>query len=259
MKRAPTKRRLFSVLADRAEVLLNTSCRAAICLLTFSILLALSCGAAFCQTVASKPDGAAIFSERCAKCHGDAGQGISSLITIAGPNIQAVHEPGEVMTAMEVGPSHMPRFAGLLTVDEMHAVADYVTRQLAVIPLGKGDLVEGGKLFRRNCAPCHRTAVRGGVLADTGINAPSLVDKSPALIAGAIRCGPGAMPEFPPSEISQEQLDSIVQYVRFVQHPPSPGGNPLNWYGPVAEGFVAWVILFATIGVVTWIEKGADG
>lgn len=218
-------------------------------------LFALSGTVAFCQ----QPDGAAIFQERCAKCHGDRGEGISSLVTIAGPDIQAVHDPGDVMAAMEVGPSHMPRFAGLLTVDQMHAVAAYVTTELAVIPLGEGDLAEGGKLFRRNCAPCHRTAVRGGVLGYTGVNAPSLVDKSPALIAGAIRWGPGAMPKFSSSEISPKQLDSIVQYVRYVQHPPSPGGSPLNWYGPVAEGFVAWVILFGTVAVVGWIEKGAKG
>lgn len=204
-------------------------------------------------------EGASIFHERCAKCHGEKGEGVSALIDIAGPNIQAVHDPGDVMAAMEVGPGHMPRFADLLTVEQMQAIADYVTGQLAVIPLGQGNIPEGGKLFRQYCAPCHRTAVRGGALVYTEINAPNLVDKSRALIAGAIRWGPGAMPAFPPSVLSQDQLNDIVAYVKFVQHPPHPGGNSLNWYGPVAEGFIAWVAMFACIGIVGWIEKGGKG
>lgn len=222
-------------------------------------ILSLPCGPGFCQPAASPPDGAAIFHERCAKCHGEKGEGVSALIAIAGPNIQAEHNPGDVLTAMETGPSHMPVFAGLLTVDEMHAVADYVTQHLAVIPLGGGNPAEGGKLFRQNCAPCHRTAVRGGALGYTELNAPNLVNMPPALIAGAIRWGPGPMPAFPASVLNQDQLNSIVAYVKYVQQPPSPGGSPLNWYGPVAEGFVAWVMMFAAIGIVGWIEKGGKG
>jgi ubiquinol-cytochrome c reductase cytochrome c subunit len=215
--------------------------------------------AALAAPCALGQNGAAIFAQRCAKCHGDRGQGISALIGVAGPNLQAEHNPGDVVTAMEVGPSHMPGFADLLSTQEMQDVANYVTGQLAVIPLQAGDLVEGGKLFRQNCAPCHRTGARGGALGYVGINAPDITGKSRALVAGAIRWGPGAMPSFPPSVLSDRQLDSIVQYVDFVKHPPSPGGTALNWYGPVAEGCVAWVAMFALVAIVGWIEKGEKG
>ncbi len=181
------------------------------------------------------------------------------MVTIAGPSLQAEHNPGDVLAAMEIGPSHMPRFSYVLSVAQMHSVADFVTQQLAVIPLAKGDIGEGGKAFRIYCAPCHRTAVRGGVLAFAGTNAPALTDKSAALIAGAVRWGPGPMPSFPQSVINDQQLNSIVEYVKFVQNPPSPGGSPLNWYGPVAEGFVAWVAMFGLIVLVGWIEKGGKG
>lgn len=211
------------------------------------------------ETAEPAPDGATIFSQRCAKCHGTKGEGISSALTIAGPSLQAEHDAGAVMTAMEVGPDVMPRFADLLSVDQMHAVAGYVTQELAVIPLGPGNIGEGGELFRENCAPCHQAAVRGGALAFTAINAPALTDLSPALIAGAIRWGPGPMPRFPPSVLSPHQVDSIVEYVRYVQHPPAPGGMALNWYGPVAEGLVAWIVLFGCIGITGWIEKGGKG
>lgn len=213
-----------------------------------------------CQTAqVSPPSGEALFQERCVKCHGDKGQGVSALVTIAGPPLIAVHDRGLVLTAMEVGPGHMPKFADVLSVDEMQAIAGYVTQTLAVMPLQGGDIGQGGELFRNNCAPCHRTAVRGGALAFAGTNAPPLTNVSPAIIAGTIRRAPGPMPSFPPSVLTDEQVASIVEYVKFVQHPPSPGGSPLNWYGPVAEGFVAWVAMFALIAVTGWIEKGEEG
>lgn len=207
----------------------------------------------------SQPDGAAIFQERCSKCHGDHGQGISVPSGIAGPALLAVHDPGDVLSAMEIGPSHMPRFAYVLSVPEMEAVANYVTQHLATIPPMQGDLGEGGELFRAYCAPCHRTAVRGGVMVFTGVNAPDISDKSPAVVAGAIRWGPGPMPAFPPSVLNDKELWSIVDYIKVAQHPPSPGGSALHWDGPVAEGFVAWVTLFILIVVVGWIERGGKG
>jgi len=224
-----------------------------------ALILVCSFKLALCQAQPSAPDGQQLFLQHCARCHGDKGEGVNTVITIAGPNIQAEHNHGVVMMAMEVGPSHMPSFAYVLSVQEMRSVADYVTQKLAVIPLAAGDIGEGGKLFRIYCAPCHRTAVRGGALVFTGTNAPDLSQESAALIAGAIRWGPGPMPAFPPSVLDNKQLNSVVDYIKFVQHPPSPGGSPMNWFGPTAEGFAAWVCLFGLIIVTGWIEKGGKG
>jgi ubiquinol-cytochrome c reductase cytochrome c subunit len=204
-------------------------------------------------------DGPAIFAQKCSMCHGDHGQGIAAVDSIAGPSLQAEHDLGKVMRAVEAGPSHMPAFSRILTVPQIRSVASYVTSQLAIIPLAGGDLSEGGNIFRADCATCHRTAVRGGVLAFAGRNVPALTDKSAALIAGAIRWGPGTMPSFPASVMSDQQLDSVVQYVRFVQHPPDPGGNPLRYYGPVSEGFMGAAIVLLLIGFAMWIEKGGKG
>lgn len=226
----------------------------------FLLLSLLTCQVAFGQQPASlPPSGHEIFFQRCAKCHGEKGEGISASITIAGPNIQAEHNFGDVMAAMEIGPDHMPQFPYVLTVGEMRTVAGYVTQDLATIPLAGGDLNEGGHLFRIYCSACHTAAARGGALAFTGVNAPDISGKSAALIAGAIRWGPGPMPAFPASVITDQQLDSIVEYVNFLRRPPSPGGTPLHWIGPVAEGFVAWVILFGLVMVSGWIEKGGKG
>lgn len=203
--------------------------------------------------------GQQIFQQHCAVCHGDRGQGRSAVVTIAGPNLQAEHNLGQVMTAIETGPSHMPAFSQVLSVPDIRSVAHYVTQKIATIPLNGGNLSRGGVLFRVYCAACHRTAVRGGALAFTGVNAPDLSRKSPALIAGAIRWGPGPMPRFPASVLSNHQVASIVDYIRYVQHPPAPGGSPMNWYGPVAEGFAAWVAMFCIIAASMWIERGGKG
>jgi len=228
--------------------------------LCLTMLLLVPLAAAQKPAVAGTPqEGAAIFSQMCAKCHGDRGQGLAAAVTIAGPSLQAEHDPGDVMTAVESGPSHMPAFSRVLTAGQMQAVSRYVTTRLAVIPLTQGDLGEGGKIFRTYCAACHRTAVHGGVLAFAGRNAPDLQEKSRALIAGAIRWGPGTMPAFPPAVLSDEQLSSTVDYVRFVQHPPNPGGYPLQEVGPVAEGGLAALATLFVIGMTGWIERGGKG
>lgn len=203
--------------------------------------------------------GQTVFARHCAVCHGDHGQGRSAVVSIAGPNIQAEHDPGQVLAAEEVGPSHMPSFARTLSVEEMRDAAAYVTQKIATIPLSGGNLTEGGLLFREYCATCHRTAVRGGALVFDGVNAPALTSKSRAIIAGAIRWGPGPMPRFPPSVLTDQQLASVVDYVSYVQHPPAPGGTPLNWYGPVAEGCIAWIVVFGIIVLTMWIERGGKG
>lgn len=205
------------------------------------------------------PDGKAIFEQHCARCHGINGQGISAIVSIAGPSLRAEHDPGVVMTALEVGPSHMPVFSYVLSVAEMRAVAHYVTQSLADIPLTGGSLTEGGDLFRSNCAVCHRTAVRGGALAFTGVNAPALTHKSAAIVAGAIRWGPGPMPPFPASILSDQQVASIAKYVTFIEHPPDPGGDPIGYSGPVAEGYAAWLALLGLVVVSMWIERGGRG
>lgn len=228
---------------------------------TLCACLLLCCGSEFAlpQQFPNLAEGQVLYMVHCAKCHGASGDGISAAVTIAGPRIQAVHDPADVMTAMETGPSHMPVFAYVLSVQQMHDVADYVTQKLATIPLSGGELSKGGELYRAYCSTCHRTAGRGGALVFAGTNAPALTHYSPALVAGAIRWGPGAMPSFPPSVLSDQDLASIVEYVKYAQQPPNPGGNTLNWYGPVSEGFVAWLIVFVMVGVVGWIEIRGRG
>lgn len=228
-------------------------------LLLISIAAAAQC--AFCQRTgaSSSIDGAAIFAQNCAKCHGDKGEGVKAMVSMAGPPLQAVHDRELILERVREGKGVMPTFGRLLSSEQIEAVADYVLQAIAVMPLKGGDLSTGGTLFRLYCAACHRTAVRGGALAFAGINAPALTGKTPSTIAGAIRFGPGPMPAFPASVLDDKQVASIVEYVEFMQRPPSPGGDPLNFYGPVAEGLTAWITVFILVFITGWIEKGGKG
>jgi len=221
----------------------------------------LACASCFCQqtTAAPQPEGERIFAQRCARCHGESGQGISAAITILGPSLEAEHNPGLVMAAEEIGPEHMPRFEYVLSVDQMRAVSGYVAQKLAVIPVGGGNVSDGGELYRSYCATCHRTAVRGGALGFVGTNAPALTSDSAALIAGTIRWGPGPMPSFPQAVLTDAQVDSIVKYIQVVQHPANPGGRAMDWIGPVIEGVAAWCAVLALILFCIWTEIGGRG
>jgi ubiquinol-cytochrome c reductase cytochrome c subunit len=198
-------------------------------------------------------NGAGLYSQHCAVCHGPEGRGK------IGPSLQAAHNPQQVVQIVRTGKGVMPSFAKQLSPEEIQALAAYVTQKLAVVSLEGANLSEGGVLYRLNCSPCHRTAVRGGALAFAKTNAPRLTGLSAATIAGAIRSGPGPMPAFPPSVFNDKQLASIVKYVRFMQHPPSPGGFPLNYYGPVAEGLVALLMVGILALVGSWIEGRSRG
>jgi ubiquinol-cytochrome c reductase cytochrome c subunit len=105
-----------------------------------------------------------------------------------------------------------------------------------------GNLSEGQSLFTEHCAGCHQIVAQGGYvtnaiaepLREPGIDATT--------IAEAVRTGPYVMPKFTYKDLSPRQLDSIVRYVLWAQHPAHPGGWGIDFIGPVPEGLVTWFI-----------------
>jgi mono/diheme cytochrome c family protein len=80
-------------------------------------------------------------------------------------------------------------------------------------------LATGQQVFMRACHQCHP---RG----EAGLG-PALNNKYvPAfLIRTQIRMGLGAMPAFPESALSAEELDAVVRYIQFMQYQvPAPPG-----------------------------------
>lgn len=70
----------------------------------------------------------------------------------------------------------------------------------------------GPDLYERSCAVCHDTNGRGGIGLDIGKGSNTDLNLSDEQIAGVITVGPGNMPGY--SRLTQEQVDSLVRYVR---------------------------------------------
>ena len=87
-----------------------------------------------------------------------------------------------------------------------------------------------------------------------GREAPSTHPATPTEIAEAVRTGPGNMPAFGHAAVDDEQLQSLVRYVRYLDHADDRGGAPLWHLGPLAEGAVAvFVGLGLLVVAVRWI------
>jgi ubiquinol-cytochrome c reductase cytochrome c subunit len=118
-------------------------------------------------------------------------------------------------------------------------------------------ITRGADLFLTNCAACHNAAGVGGALS-YGTFAPSLHRATPVQIAEAQRIGPGNMPVFGPETLSDAQVNDIVRYVGYLDHPEDAGGAGLGHFGPIPEGFVG---LFFGLGslvlFIAWVGTRA--
>jgi ubiquinol-cytochrome c reductase cytochrome c subunit len=103
-----------------------------------------------------------------------------------------------------------------------------------------GSVAAGGSSYRLQCAACHAWSGNGGALLQR--EAPSTHPATPLQIAEAVRSGPGNMPAFGQAAVSNQQLQSLVRYVRYLDHTDDRGGDPLWHLGPLAEGAVAVVV-----------------
>jgi ubiquinol-cytochrome c reductase cytochrome c subunit len=206
--------------------------------------------------------GEALYLEGCSSCHGAGGEG-----TDQGPSLDAA---GEAAAYYYLSTGRMPlanhreqprRKDPAYDADDIDALVAYVST------LGDGpslpdidvdvDLAEGGELYRDNCQPCHSASGAGGALS-YGRAAPQLGPATPLQAAAAMRVGPGQMPVFGPSQLTDAEVAQVAAYVEHLDDPADPGGLPIGRTGPVAEGFVAWFLgMVALLGIVAWIGTRA--
>jgi ubiquinol-cytochrome c reductase cytochrome c subunit len=232
------------------------------------VVLALGAGVGGSRAVAQDTDedrnadrARQLYVTGCSSCHGIDGGG-----TEDGPSLE---NAGAAAAFYYLETGRMP----LADVDEqpkrkppaysekdIELLVDYVAAlgNGPVVPdvdRSRGDLAEGGELYRENCAPCHSAAGIGGALS-YGRAAPSVHSAAPPVIGAAVRVGPGQMPEFGPDVISDDELDDVVRYVRYLASPPTPGGAALGGAGPIPEGFVAWLFGIGAVLLATrWIGR----
>jgi len=201
--------------------------------------------------------GKVLFLQSCSSCHGPLGAG-----TAQGPPILGL---GAANYSFQMSTGRMPlavpgtqgvRRPPVLNPAEISAVIAYL---LSLDPSGPaipkvnpatGNLSAGSRLYLDNCAPCHSASGNGGSVG-TQV-APGLHEATATQIAEAVRIGPGTMPVFDERTVSGEELNSLVRYVLYLRHPPSPGGLDLGNYGPIVEGFVG---LIAGLGLVMLVSR----
>jgi mono/diheme cytochrome c family protein len=79
------------------------------------------------------------------------------------------------------------------------------------LPIGSSAVAQGRQVFMAHCQPCHP----GG---EAGLG-PAINDKllPGFLIALQVRSGLGAMPAFSPQELSPDELDALIAYLKVLR------------------------------------------
>lgn len=230
-------------------------------------------------------NGQVLYDEHCESCHGYEGrggvvQGAPSLISVGAAAADFYLSTGRMPLN---SPDNQPLLnRPLFTKQEIRDLVAYVNALPVitgtykfgptiptVLPLCKDEtstsaatntnpdcvtLSEGEQLYAVNCAECHQAAGSGGMLSKGDV-IPTLRNASLRIAAEAPRVGPKPMPIFGPKELSNQQLSAIAQYVHYLNHPDSPGGFGISYFGPVAEGFFGVLVGF----VVLWLALRLTG
>ena len=197
-------------------------------------------------TPASESRGAELYLRDCAWCHGSRVEGTARAPSLVGS--------GEAATRFYLTTGRMPidspddavrRRPPAYSPEEIRAIADHVTGlgggpPAPTVDAAAGDVAHGGYLYRLHCGACHGATGAGFPLLRGQIS-PPMWYASLNEVAEAIRIGPGSMPVFSPETLTDEEVNSIVRYVSYLQDPEDPGGLNLFRVGPITEGAVAWV------------------
>jgi ubiquinol-cytochrome c reductase cytochrome c subunit len=205
-------------------------------------------------------EGEKLYNTGCISCHGRNAQGVPG----RGPSLIGA---GQAAVLFQVSTGRMPMARQEAQAERKTPVYnEEQTDQLAAyidslgggpkVPEGNlrdGDLAQGGRLFRVNCAACHGYTANGGALS-SGKFAPALDDLTDEQIYAAMLTGPQNMPVFGDNQLTPDEKKAIINYVQSMKAEKDPGGLGIGRTGPVPEGLVIFVVgivvlLFATIWI----------
>ena len=206
--------------------------------------------------------GADLYQANCSACHGMGGEGTTNGPALTASGAAAVDFMIRTGRMPLPAPNQPVRRGGpIFGEPDIQALVAYVSSfgQGPAIPNvqvdSATDTAAGRAAYVATCAACHGAGATGDAVGG-GQVAPPLLDTAPTEVAEAIRIGPGAMPAFDARQISDQQLSQIAGYLQFLKHDAAPGGATVGGVGPVAEGYVGWLVyLVALVGITRWIER----
>jgi ubiquinol-cytochrome c reductase cytochrome c subunit len=190
--------------------------------------------------------GAALYLQSCAACHGPGGVGSAGppLIGVGAASADFMLRTGRMPLAAPDAPliAKDPAFDDV----QIRALVDYVASlgngpAIPNVQVTGADPAKGRDLFITSCAACHGPGA-GGDSVGGGFVAPPLLGETPVIVGEAIRTGPGAMPVFGPGQIDDQGLNDVAAYLVYLKEHAAPGGATLGGSGPVVEGYVAWFV-----------------
>lgn len=219
--------------------------------------------------------GRELFLVGCAFCHGQNGEGISTLNgNQIGPSLVGV---GAAAVDFQVSTGRMPMAQpGVQAPRKPEVYSPEEVLQLAayVASLGPGPaipnesdystaglteeerqeaIVRGGQIFLTNCTACHNFEGSGGAMPRGG-NAPKIRGVEPRFIYEAMLTGPQAMDTFSDGNLSPEEKRDVIAYLGSIDEQPGYGGFGLGGLGPVSEGLFAWLVgIGGLVGFAIWI------
>ncbi|AKE90421.1 ubiquinol cytochrome C oxidoreductase, cytochrome C1 subunit [Rhodococcus aetherivorans] len=213
-------------------------------------------------------EGKQLYETSCVTCHGANLQGVQD----RGPSLIGV---GEAAVYFQVSTGRMPmmrneaqavRKTPKFDAAQTDALGAYIQAngggptlirdengEIAQSSLRGNDVARGSELFRQNCASCHNFTGRGGALS-SGKFAPALDPANEQQIYTAMLTGPQNMPKFSDRQLTLEEKEDIIAYVKASGETNSPGGYGLGGFGPASEGPTMWVVgIVAVVGAALWI------
>ena len=119
---------------------------------------------------------------------------------------------------------------------DMYAVIDYL-QSLTPVTLGKPG---GERLYQVNCGRCHGLNGEGGFGAPLGGTAQRLqqfgitAEQALPMAIGLVRNAPPPMPSFTAAQLSDADVQAILQHLLTLPPPPAPPGPPPAAAAPAA-------------------------
>lgn len=187
-------------------------------------------------SVQAAPDGARLYNQLCAACHGDAGDGGVG-VPLRLPAFQEGVSDAYLKQTIRLGrPGRvMPGFDHLSKA-EVEAIVEHIRgwhdgdRPVFSPARIEGDVQRGARLFSQHCAQCHGEQGQGGqgtgvtfsrprdlpIIAPALNNPGFLAAASDAMIKATLMQGREGTPmvSFREQGLSEEQINDLVAYVR---------------------------------------------